>query len=175
MFRDFDPRRLVVTVGLSGSGKSFVARRLAEAAGYEVVRSDEVRKRLFGLDPLTPARAAYGGGIYSPEVTRRVYEKLLGEAKRILSRGGKVVLDATFLKRWQRELVLRHFPSATFVWVREPEEVVLKRLRERKNDPSDADEAVYFKQKEEFEPPTELKLTFVIRSSEWPELLKFLG
>ena len=171
----FDPRRLIVLIGFSGSGKSYFAKRLAECCGYEVLRSDAVRKELAGLNPTDSAKAPFGGGIYTPEMTQKVYKTLMERAKEILTKGGKVVLDATFLRRWQRELVFRYFPNAVFVWVNEPEEVVIKRLQTRKGDISDADISVYRRQKEIFEPPTECLLTFVLRSGQWKKLVSALG
>jgi gluconokinase len=174
MFKGFEPSRLVVLIGFSGSGKSFLAKKLAEKLGYQILRSDVIRKKLAGLNPLQPARSDYGRGLYSPEMTKRVYQTLVDEAKRLINGGERVILDATFLKRWQRELVLRHFPTALFVWVYADDDTVRERLAQRKNDPSDADYSVYLKQKEGFEPPTELLTTFVVRSEEWEKLLKFL-
>ena len=170
----FDPRRLVVLIGLSGSGKSYIARYL-EKFGYTVLRSDEIRKLLAGINPYTNAKSEFGKGIYTEEMTKKVYQTMVSKAKEILSHGGKVVLDATFLKNWQRELVLRNFPSATFIWVWAPEEVVIQRLKTRKGDISDADVSVYRKQKEIFEPPTELLRTFVIQSEEREKLKDLLG
>ncbi len=175
MVQTFDPRRVIVLIGLSGSGKSYFAKRLAECCGYEVLRSDVIRKELAGLKPTESAKAAFGGGIYTPQMTERVYQTLLRRAKDIVSKGGKVVLDATFLRKWQRELVFRHFPSAVFVWINEPEEVVIKRLQSRKGDVSDADVSVYRKQKKIFEPPEESLTTFVLRSGEWDKLVSALG
>jgi len=174
MFKNFCPSDLVVTIGLSGSGKSYLAKNLAAALGYAVLRSDEIRKELAGLSPLQRVRGGYSEGIYSPEMTDKVYRTLVERAKKLLSEGRRVILDATFLKRWQRELILRNFPAAVFVWVYAPEEVVKERLLKRKNDPSDADYSVYLKQKEAFEPPAELLTTFVLQSSEWKRLLPFL-
>jgi len=172
---NFDPRRLIVLIGFSGSGKSYVAKRLVECCGYEVLRSDAIRKELAGLKPTESAKAPFGGGIYTPHMTEKVYQTLMRRAKDIISKGGKAVLDATFLRKWQRELVYRYFPTAVFVWVNEPEEVVIERLKTRKGDISDADISVYRKQKEIFEPPTESLLTFVIRSGEWKKLVSSLG
>ena len=42
---------MIVVCGLSGSGKSTVARRLADWLGFEWLRSDEIRKRLAGVAP----------------------------------------------------------------------------------------------------------------------------
>jgi gluconokinase len=163
MWNDFDPFKVLVLIGFSGSGKSFLAKRLAKKYGYTVLRSDEIRKRLAGIDPYSSAKSDFGKGIYTPEMTRKTYETMIEKAKEIVSRGGKVILDATFLRKWQRELVFRHFPSAVFIWVWTPEGVIIERLKTRKGDISDADISVYRKQKEIFEPPTESLLTFVVR------------
>lgn len=171
----FDPKRLIVLIGLSGSGKSYVAKKMAESYGYKVLRSDAIRKELFGLKPYRSAKAPFGKGIYTEEATKRVYKTLIERAKELINRGEKVVLDATFLKRWQRELVLSNFPSAVFVWVWAPEEVVIERLKKRKGDISDADISVYLRQKELFETPQELLTTFVIRSDELDKLAQYLN
>ena len=42
---------MVVVCGLSGSGKSTVARRLADRLGFEWLRSDEIRKRVARVAP----------------------------------------------------------------------------------------------------------------------------
>ena len=170
----FDPRNLVVLIGLSGSGKSYVAKRLSKKYGYKVLRSDEIRKELFGLKPRKSAKAPFGKGIYTEEATKKVYKTLIDRAKELISRGEKVVLDATFLKRWQRELVLSNFPNAVFIWVWAPERVVIERLKKRKGDVSDADVSVYLKQKSIFEIPQELLSTFVIRSDGVDKLAKIL-
>ena len=170
----FDPRNLVVLIGLSGSGKSYVAKRLSEKYDYKVLRSDIIRKELFGLKPQQSAKASYGKGIYTEEATKKVYKTLIERAKELINRGEKVVLDATFLKRWQRELVLSNFPNALFVWVWAPEDVVIERLKKRKGDVSDADISVYLKQKVAFEIPQELLTTFVIQSDEVNKLAKIL-
>ena len=70
------PCRLVAIGGLSGSGKSTLAAALAPEIGARVLRSDVIRKRLFGVAPETrlPASA------YAPEVSRRVYEALRDKA-----------------------------------------------------------------------------------------------
>ena len=168
------PNKVLVLIGFSGSGKSYIAKFL-QKYGYEVLRSDVIRKKMAGLNPTESAKSDFGKGIYSEEMTRKVYNEMVKRAKQIVSEGGKVVLDATFLKRWQRELVLRFFPTVVFIWVVAPDKVIIERLKRRKNDVSDADITVFQKQKSIFEPPTEILRTFVINSEETYKLVELLN
>ena len=83
---------LVITHGVAGSGKSTRARALVDT-GAIAVRSDVERKRLFG------------SGVYTEASTRATYERLAELARTILSAGFTAVVDATFLKRSQRDLL----------------------------------------------------------------------
>ena len=95
--------RLAITHGLPGSGKSFVAQAVSEAAGAICVRSDVERKRLFGLGALESSRGRVAGGIYGAATTRRTYARLLETAAVALSAGWPVVVDAAFLLRAERD------------------------------------------------------------------------
>ena len=87
---------MIVVCGLSGSGKSTVARRLADRLGFEWIRSDEVRKRLAGVAPAERLSDSYAAGAYSREFTEKTYAALLGEAAARLRDGAGVIVDATF-------------------------------------------------------------------------------
>jgi uncharacterized protein len=91
---------LVVMTGLSGTGKSTVARRLARALGARLFTSDIVRKEIAGIAGAAPA--AWEEGIYRPEWTKATYDRLFALAEASLSNGQPVVLDATFLDADQR-------------------------------------------------------------------------
>ena len=97
-----DPR-LLITHGLSGSGKSWVSQRLLERAGAIRLRSDVERKRLFGLRALADASAGPGEGIYANDVSRRTYEHLLALAGIALDAGFPTIVDATFLRAHERD------------------------------------------------------------------------
>jgi aminoglycoside phosphotransferase family enzyme/predicted kinase len=93
---------LLAVGGLSGTGKSVLARALAPSImplpGAVVLRSDVLRKQLFGVgatDKL-PATA------YQPETTAKVYEALLQRAVRILLLGHSAVVDAVFADQAER-------------------------------------------------------------------------
>lgn len=100
--REHDPR-LLVTHGLSGSGKSHLSQRLLEQAGAIRLRSDVERKRLFGLAALHDASARPGEGIYAADATQRTYERLLAQAMHSLDAGYPTIVDATFLRARERD------------------------------------------------------------------------
>ena len=108
-------KNVVVIFGLSGSGKSFLSSILNEEFGYTWLRSDVIRKELAGIKPEESAKADFGKGIYTEDMTVRVYKEMVNRAKEILNKGEKVVLDATFLRRWQRELILKNFKDVLFI------------------------------------------------------------
>ncbi len=149
---------LIITCGLAGSGKS----TLAGALGLPVVSSDVVRKELAGLPPEQSARAPWQRGLYAPSVTRRTYAEMLSRAEALLREGRWVVLDATFLRRWQRQaarrLAQRQGVRFLCIELQADDELVRRRLqgRESTGGPSDADWQIYLRQKEALEPPDEL-------------------
>jgi hypothetical protein len=147
---------LTITCGPSGCGKSFaVSRRLASANFLHTVRvrSDVERKRLFGLAP----DADSGGTIYTPEATTRTYARLAELAEQSIVAGWSVIVDAAFLKRAERDIfrTLAKRLSAPFALIAPqvaPEELA-RRIRARRNDPSEATVAVMEQQLRWFEPP----------------------
>jgi len=140
------PPKLFAVGGLSGSGKSTLARalapRLGPAPGAVVLRSDEIRKRLWGVGPMErlPPEA------YGADRSEVVYAEMLRTARQCLEAGWAVVLDAAFLNLAEREAaqalgVEINLPFQG-LWLQAPAEVLRKRVRDRRNDASDADEAV---------------------------------
>lgn len=94
--------RLVIIGGLLGTGKSTLATGLGDSFEWPVLRSDEIRKQLAGLDPLVLAPATYGDGLYSVASTEATYDALLSQARMLLGRGESVIVDASFSKaRWR--------------------------------------------------------------------------
>jgi hypothetical protein len=94
---------LLLMHGVSGSGKTTIAQAMLEALGAVRVRSDVERKRLHGLDPRARTRATVHGGIYGPESTRATYGRLAQAARDVVESGYRVVVDAAFLQREERE------------------------------------------------------------------------
>lgn len=137
--------RLVLTSGLSGSGKSTVALQLVEALGALRLRSDVERKRLHGLAPLDRPTPAQGLTLYGREATRRTFDHLAALAQALLAGGETVVVDAAFLHRAERDrfraMAARLGVPTIVVDCQAPVDALRERLRERErsgHDPSDA-------------------------------------
>jgi uncharacterized protein len=151
--------RLVVVGGLPSTGKTTVAGALGERMGWPVLRSDEVRKQLAGLDPLAAAPALYGEGLYTPAVSEATYTALLTHARSLMTHGESVVVDASCSKAGWREAaaVLATECRADLTELRcvLPPEEAMTRLRRRAasgNDASDATPAVAMAMAAAFEP-----------------------
>lgn len=99
------PPRLIITHGVSASGKTTGSEQLVEALGAVRIRSDVERKRLFGLDPLARTESALNEGLYSPEATRRCYGRLAELAETVVRSGFTVIVDAAFLERRHRAML----------------------------------------------------------------------
>jgi predicted kinase len=148
---------MIVVCGLSGSGKSTVARRLADRLGFEWLRSDEIRKRLAGVAPAERLSDSYAAGAYSREFTEKTYAALLGETAAGLHDGAGVIVDATFAAPAYRAEALAlaeraHVP-ALFVECAASHDEIVRRLtaRARRADEiSDAGVATYLRQRGEF-------------------------
>jgi uncharacterized protein len=140
------PCRLVVIGGLSGSGKSTLAAALAPEIGARVLRSDVIRKRLFGVAPETrlPASA------YAPGVSQRVYQALRDKAAAALAAGYSVIIDAVSLKPEERRFfaVVAEAAAVPFLglWLAAPASMMDARLRARRRDASDASPEVLAQQ-----------------------------
>ena len=96
-------KRLIITHGLSGSGKSTFVRELAASCGAIHLQSDRERKRLHGLTATTDSHSSPGGGLYSAQANVATYERLQILAETALTVGYPVIVDATFLKKAQRD------------------------------------------------------------------------
>lgn len=142
--------------GLSGSGKSTVALKMVETMGVIRLRSDWVRKRLAGMeDPNQKTESSKLSEMYSGEMGAKTYGWLLQRTAEILKAGYSVAVDATFLKKDQRQPFLRQAQQmgveCRIVACEASPEVLQKRLGQRQDDPSDATTAVVDRQREEME------------------------
>lgn len=140
---------LIVACGVSGSGKSWLAERLAESLPAVWLRSDVERKRMFDMDAADRPSAESAEALYSTETTRRTYQRLADLAAATLEAGLVVIVDATFLKREDRRALAgvaeRMNTPQVVLSCSAPLDVLearVSRRREQDRDPSDADLAV---------------------------------
>jgi aminoglycoside phosphotransferase family enzyme/predicted kinase len=131
---------LLLVAGLPGSGKSALARGLAEQAGFLVIRSDVVRKEL-------AAQSQYQDNLYTPQWTERTYAECARQAEEYLFEGKRVLVDATFREESKRrsflELATRCGVPGAILVCRAETETIRRRLAGRRGDASDADWSVY--------------------------------
>ncbi|WP_157449971.1 bifunctional aminoglycoside phosphotransferase/ATP-binding protein [Bradyrhizobium sp. ARR65] len=102
---DPSPPTLIAVGGLSGTGKSVLARALAPGIlpepGSVVLRSDVLRKQLFGRGE----KEALPGSAYRAEVSRDVYDILAERAGRVISQGHSAIADAVFAREAERTAI----------------------------------------------------------------------
>lgn len=135
------PPQLVAVGGLSGTGKSVLARALAAHVpplpGAVVLRSDSERKAMFkvGETDTLPQQA------YTMEVTERLYAALAAKAGRVLAAGHSVIVDAVFARPSERTAIAQAAHGAPFhgLFLTAGLAVRLARVGGRKADASDAD------------------------------------
>ncbi|HZV50832.1 MAG TPA: AAA family ATPase [Candidatus Dormibacteraeota bacterium] len=137
--------RLVLVGGTPGTGKSTLARGLAEARGWILLRSDEVRKELADLPHRADATAPYRQGLYRPEHTAATYRELLQRARTALEQGESAVIDASWSDRaWRRaaaEVATETTSTLTQIRCTTSPELATARIAARRaagTDPSDA-------------------------------------
>ncbi len=138
--------RLIAIGGLSGSGKSVVARAIAAEIGpfpgAVIVRSDLERKRLFGVAPdaRLPTEA------YTQAISDQVYAQCRKRAGLALAVGRPVIVDAVHAKPQERDavtaLAASHGAAFTGLWLDVPAALMRERVGKREGDVSDATPSV---------------------------------
>jgi uncharacterized protein len=96
---------LILMHGVSGSGKSWLSRRLIPELHAIRVRSDLERKRLAGVEASAHVPAGIRQGIYAPQLSRRTYERLAECAESCLRAGFNTIVDAASLDMTHREIL----------------------------------------------------------------------
>jgi predicted kinase len=163
--------------GLSGSGKSVCSLAIVRCFNAIRLRSDLIRpvvqQRLQEQSQTSSSAAAATTATtssverYSEDVSKASYEQLASNTSWIVEQANmNVVVDATFLKRWQRELFIsrsyrcsgagaENVVQTKLLHLEVPLETLERRIRERKNDASEATVEVLHEQLRTQEPPDE--------------------
>jgi aminoglycoside phosphotransferase family enzyme/predicted kinase len=140
------PPHLIAVGGLSGTGKSVLARALAPHVapppGAVLIRSDVERKAMFGVaqSEKLPPQA------YVSEVGQRVYATVADKARRVVAAGHSAIIDAVFARDAERASVseLAHTHQFAFcgLFLTADLAVRVARIGDRVHDASDADAAI---------------------------------
>jgi predicted kinase len=140
---------VIITHGVSGSGKSSLSQMLVAGLPAVRIRSDVERKRLFDQEAGSGQRSGLGEGMYSSRATTDTYRRLLELADTISDACQAVVVDATFLEREQRrrfrELARTRGLPFLILSIEAPEPLLRERVARRLaagTDPSEATLAV---------------------------------
>jgi predicted kinase len=140
---------LVITIGLPGTGKSYLSRRLSELVPLAIVESDGIRKRLFH----SPT--------YSLSENRYLFHQIHKVLKELLIRGISVFLDATNLREADRRklytITNMQYSRLILLHLKAPANLVRDRLNKRSLDPnrkdhSDANWNVYLRMRGQVDP-----------------------
>ncbi len=136
--------QLVAVGGLSGTGKSLLARSLATAIlpspGAVWLRSDVERKALFGASETDKLPEA----AYTRDVTARVYAALAAKARRVIAAGHSAIVDAVYADAKERADIEQAAGAAPFhgLFLTAGLDVRIARVGTRTGDASDANAAV---------------------------------
>ncbi|MFV2004743.1 MAG: AAA family ATPase [Gammaproteobacteria bacterium] len=148
--------KLLIMRGLSASGKSTVSQQLLEEFTAIRIRSDVERKRIFEVAFTGDTENEVESGIYSAQASQQTYAKLTELASQIITAGYSVIVDAAFLKHEQRKpfQLLAESLNVPYIILEiiAPAETLRQRIRQRKNDVSDADLTILEYQLANFKP-----------------------
>lgn len=135
---------LIIVCGLQGTGKTTVAKKIAERLNAVLLRTDVIRKELTSKPS------------YTEEEKQKVYNEMFFRARELLKKKRRVVLDATFRKKENRryaESVAKELSVAfKLVVVECSEKITRERIKNRRRDESDARLEDYLRFKSSFDP-----------------------
>jgi hypothetical protein len=153
---------LLITTGLVGTGKTFLAQALAKRLGLVVISSDVTRKQLAGIPTTEHRFEEFDTGIYSAEFSGKTYDKMFSQTKDILTEGSSVIIDASFIKGGERlkakRLAEKWGADFFIVECSLDEKTIKQRLARRLEEVSTSDGRweIYPSQKRAFDPVVEV-------------------
>lgn len=154
--------KMILMSGLSGSGKSTVAKALAPQLNAIQIRSDAVRKQLAGI----PLQTQGDASLYREEMNERTYGRLT-ELGLLLSQAGfTVILDAKYDRyRWRSEAIQTAQSqniALKIIYCQADLPTLRDRLLHRSGDISDATVDLLEQQQQQAEPFTDQEKNYLI-------------
>jgi aminoglycoside phosphotransferase family enzyme/predicted kinase len=150
---------LFITTGLTGTGKSTIARKISFDYNAEILSTDMLRKEIEDIDLYERHHEPYNKGLYSPEKMRNVYEKLLKKSDLYLKNNKNIILDGTFrneeLRSKAKKIGEKNNAIILLIYCNCPEKIVRQYLNKRieKKSISDGRWEIYIKQKDTYQKP----------------------
>lgn len=144
------PVRLVAIGGLSGTGKSVVARGICHLlpgpAGARILNTDVIRKQDAGVGTLQPMPSQ----AYTADDRHAVYEELARRAPIALEAGTSIIADGTYYDSSTRCEIASAAGEHPFcgIWLQTETARRLERVRARRNNVSDASVQIAARQEE---------------------------
>jgi aminoglycoside phosphotransferase family enzyme len=174
-YSQIKPGKIILMSGLSGSGKSTLAQKIALQLPAVWIRSDAVRKQLGGIE----LHQTGDQGLYSPAMTKQVYQTLFDFGKLVSKAGFNVILDAKFdCIEWRSPFIqLAQDQDLNFhiFHCQASLNVLAKRLQNRQNDISDATADLLTDQQAAWQDFSPSEQPFVVeidtQREDWPALL----
>jgi shikimate kinase/3-dehydroquinate synthase len=117
--------RPLVLVGMMGSGKTAIGKRLAQRLALPFIDSDHEIETAHRLT-VSEIFASHGEA-YFRDGERRVLARLIGEGERVIATGG-----GAFINPQTRELIRKH---AVSLWLKADFDVLMRRVRKRPTRP----------------------------------------
>jgi aminoglycoside phosphotransferase family enzyme/predicted kinase len=166
---------IVMVCGLTGSGKSALARGLGGRIGLPVISSDVVRKGIAGK--MGRLAVPLNEGIYSPTMTEKTYATMAEEVEKQIVNGAGAILDATFIHKSHRDKIIRvankHKVPLVVIHCFASAETVRRRLAQREKEGKDVSDGrweIYVRQQADQEPLSEFPETDRLELNTEPSL-----
>ncbi len=152
---------MIITHGISGSGKSYIGNQLAAQLDAIIIHSDHERKRLF---------TDKTNDLYSSDITDKTYNHLKDTAQQLIKAGYPVVIDATFLDKSRRtdfHALAQQLNIAFYILHCHADKSILKqridKRKKDKTDKSDADILIMMQQLDQYQPLDQDELNYTIK------------
>lgn len=116
-------QRLVILMGLPGSGKSYVSDYLHLKYGFLILSGEEITTQLFGTEKVSGKQYV------------QVYKIIRQKASKLLSQGKSVVIDGTNLKQLFRQQIYDEVKcdSTRLIYLKTDDKTALNRILKRNN------------------------------------------
>jgi len=144
---------LLITCGLPGTWKTETSEEISRIKGYPILRSDLIRLEVLKNEDIFDEKVA-------SDMSKRtaVYDEMFGQADEALTKGGSVILDATFvtqsLRRRAAEIAAKHNKTFVILQTYCPQEVAIARILRRTQEDYESNaltEQAYLNNKKKFD------------------------